>query len=65
MKKITAYLLAVVMALALAVPVFGETAVPNGEKIVYGTSGEGRELCAYRYGSGKNVLVVGFAIHGY
>ena len=36
-----------------------------GEKIVYGTSGAGRELCAYRYGTGKNVMIVGFAIHGY
>lgn len=36
-----------------------------GEKIVYGTSGAGRELVAYRYGSGKNVMVVGFAIHGF
>lgn len=36
-----------------------------GEKIIYGTSGAGQELAAYRYGSGKNVMVVGFAIHGY
>ena len=37
----------------------------SGEKIVYGFSGEGRELAAYRFGTGENVLVVGFAIHGY
>ena len=35
------------------------------ETIVYGTSGAGRELKAYRYGDGENVMVVTFAIHGY
>lgn len=40
-------------------------AYPVGEKIVYGQSGEGRELCAYRYGNGENVLILGFAIHGF
>ncbi len=34
-------------------------------KIVYGTSGEGRELVAYKFGNGNNVLVAGFGIHGY
>lgn len=36
-----------------------------GEPIVYGTSGAGRNLYAYQYGNGKNVMVVGFAIHGF
>lgn len=35
------------------------------EKIIYGYSGEGRELAAYRYGSGQNVLILGFALHGF
>ncbi|MGN1452246.1 MAG: M14 family zinc carboxypeptidase [Eubacteriales bacterium] len=35
------------------------------EKIVYGTSGMGRELCAYRYGSGENTLILTFCVHGY
>ncbi len=37
----------------------------EAEKIVYGYSGAGRELIAYRFGDGENVLVAGFAIHGY
>ena len=36
-----------------------------GQRIVYGTSGAGRELEAYRFGTGKNVMVIGFATHGY
>lgn len=40
--------------------------IPNSaETIVYGQSGAGRNLTAYRFGNGKNVMVVGFAIHGY
>ena len=35
------------------------------ETIVYGKSGAGRELKAYRYGDGSNVLVAAFAIHGW
>ncbi|MBE6932189.1 MAG: hypothetical protein E7464_02250 [Ruminococcaceae bacterium] len=37
----------------------------SADKVVYGHSGAGRELVAYRFGSGKNVMVAGFAIHGY
>ena len=37
----------------------------SAQTIVYGTSGAGRDLKAYRFGSGPNVFVVGFAIHGY
>ena len=33
--------------------------------ITYGTSGEGRPLMAYRFGTGKNVMVLGYEIHGY
>lgn len=35
------------------------------EKMVYGQSGAGRELVAYRFGNGENVLIAGFALHGY
>lgn len=35
------------------------------EEIVYGQSGAGRDLMAYRYGDGENVLVMAFAIHGW
>lgn len=39
---------------------------PKGlETIVFGKSGEGRNLVAYRIGNGKNVMVINFAIHGY
>ncbi len=38
---------------------------PSISTIVYGTSGAGRKLTAYRYGNGKNVLIVTFAIHGW
>ena len=54
-------LLALVLFFTLAIPVSAQT----GEKLVYGYSGEGRELVAYRYGEGKHVLVMCFAIHGY
>ena len=39
--------------------------VTNAEKIVYGTSGKGRELAAYRIGNGENSLVFVCAIHGW
>lgn len=54
-------LLALIVMFVLAMSVSAQT----GEKIVYGHSGEGRELVAYRYGSGEHVLVMCFAIHGY
>ncbi len=38
---------------------------PFFSAIVYGTSGAGRDLIAYRYGRGENVLIVTFAIHGW
>ena len=33
--------------------------------IQYGSSGAGRPLMAYQFGSGKNVMVLGYEIHGY
>ncbi len=41
--------------------VIPDCAVP----LVYGQSGAGRDLMAYRFGYGKNVLVLGFEIHGW
>lgn len=41
------------------------TIPPSAEAIVYGQSGAGRDLMAYRFGTGENVMVIGFAIHGY
>lgn len=38
---------------------------PGATQIVYGTSGAGRKLMAYRYGKGKNVMIVTFGIHGW
>lgn len=35
------------------------------QTIQYGTSGQGRPLMAYRFGNGKNVMVLTFAIHGW
>lgn len=37
----------------------------SADKVVYGYSGAGRELVAYRFGNGKNVMVAGFALHGF
>ena len=37
----------------------------HGAKIVYGYSGRGRELKAWRFGKGDNVLVMTFCLHGY
>ena len=40
--------------------------IPSDAKaIVYGMSGEGRNLLAYQFGRGENVMVLGFCIHGY
>ena len=65
MIRITAFLLVLSMAMAFLPQASASESIPNGEKIVYGLSGEGRELCAYRYGNGENVLIMGFAIHGF
>lgn len=37
----------------------------GAQKIVYGTSGKGRELAAYRIGYGRNSLVLVCAVHGW
>ncbi|MDZ5255151.1 SH3 domain-containing protein [Clostridium sp. LIBA-8841] len=39
--------------------------ITNAQKIVYGTSGRGRELAAYKVGNGSNSLVFVCAIHGW
>ena len=38
---------------------------PRPERIVYGLSGRGRELEAYRFGTGENVFVLSFCVHGF
>ena len=37
----------------------------DGEKIIYGNSARGRELKAWRFGGGENVLVLTFCLHGF
>ena len=39
--------------------------ITNAQKIVYGTSGRGRELAAYKVGNGANSLIYVCAIHGW
>lgn len=57
--------LTLVLAFLLVLTTIVPTSALTGQKIVYGQSGEGRELVAWRYGSGENVLVVCFAMHGF
>ena len=54
----------VILAALVLLFTFGASA-ETGEKTVYGYSGEGRELVAWRYGDGEHVLVMCFAIHGF
>lgn len=62
---------AAALAMALLLPTVhaitpDTVTVPAGaETITYGTSGQGRSLKAYRFGDGKNTLVLTFAIHGF
>lgn len=42
-----------------------EKLVVTSEKIVYGQSGNGRELVVYKMGDGPNVLFATFAMHGF
>lgn len=66
MKRTLFRVLVLALALMLALSVNAYAAgTPEVERIIYGTSGEGRELEAYRYGNGENVLVMGFALHGF
>ncbi len=40
--------------------------VPNAQTIIYGKSGSGQyDLTAYRFGTGENVLLLTFCIHGW
>ncbi|HAT4340898.1 TPA: DUF3289 family protein [Clostridium perfringens] len=39
--------------------------ITNAQKIIYGTSGRGRELAAYKVGNGANSLIYVCAIHGW
>lgn len=70
MRKLRNALLLLLCALGLSITVcaYGpsDLTIPaSAEAIVYGQSGQGRDLTAYRFGDGDNVIVVGFAIHGY
>ncbi len=63
-----AFLVGALCVLCLPVAAFDIqdiTPPASAQKLVYGQSGAGRELVAYRFGEGENVLVAGFAIHGY
>lgn len=55
----------IVIAAMFVLPAKASYDLPETEKIVYGYSGEGRALEAYRYGNGKNVLVMTYALHGW
>lgn len=37
----------------------------SAEALIYGQTGTGRDMTAYRFGTGENIMVVGFALHGY
>lgn len=70
MRKLRVVLLFLLCAAALSISAcaYGpsDLTIPDSaETIVYGQSGAGRDLMAYRFGDGDNVIVVGFAIHGY
>lgn len=70
MRKLRVALLFLLCAAALSISAFAygpsDLNIPDSaEAIVYGQSGAGRNLMAYRFGDGDNVIVVGFAIHGY
>lgn len=64
---------AAICLLCVAAPAIGvhayntwDLSIPSSaQAIVYGTSGSGRNLTAYRFGTGRNVMVLGFTIHGY
>lgn len=69
--RLTALLCAVILCFGMLAPAVSafdirDVRAPScATKIVYGYSGAGRELVAYKFGSGKNVLVAGFGIHGW
>ena len=71
MKQLKYLVLVLLCAAALSVrgyAAFGPqnlTIPDRAGAIVYGQSGAGRNLMAYRFGSGDNVMVLGFAIHGF
>ena len=67
MKKILSVLLAAAALCLILFPAGAEETASGAEKIVYGTSVQGRELACYRVGEAENeklVLMV-FAVHGF
>ena len=68
MKRTILVLILLAVLSVSASAVFGpdDVNVPAcAEPIRYGTSGAGRPLMAYRFGKGKNVMVLTFCIHGF
>ena len=66
--KRTLLVLLLLFTLSVSAAAFGpdDLTIPaSAEAVVYGTSGAGRDLTAYRFGDGKNVMVLTFCIHGY
>ena len=63
-----AVLLFSLTAITLSVSAFDITNVTppaSASKMVYGYSGAGRELVAYKFGNGSNVMIAGFELHGF
>lgn len=57
-----------ILSLGISASAFDITDVrppQSATKIVYGYSGAGRELVAYQFGNGNNVMICGFGLHGY
>lgn len=72
MKKIINHILLLLLLIGVygiradAVYTPAQLTVPDSaERIVYGQSGAGRDLTAYRFGDGKNVMVLAFTMHGF
>ena len=66
--KRTLLVLLLLFALSVGAAAFGpdDLTIPEcAEAYIYGTSGAGRDLTAYRFGDGRNVMVLTFCIHGY
>lgn len=68
--RVLSAFLALVLALACTMESSAfspeDLTIPDcAEAIVYGVSGQGRDLTAYKFGQGENVLVAGFCIHGW
>lgn len=63
-RKVLCILLIFIL-LIVSIGVYQKLTSYQPEEIVYGQSGAGRDLLAYRYGEGENVAVLCFGIHGW